>query len=115
MKVLIFWYGLLLQVLFGNIAHPKLSAFVKTKNWVNISGEYLTFPSEESEFKGGVQHYLDSIEEVRILRICFCKRITTTHNIVIFLTPKTLLLHSYHPKVIHTSNLLLSLSPLALR
>ncbi|XP_020598376.1 probable methyltransferase PMT28, partial [Phalaenopsis equestris] len=51
------------KVLFGNLAHPKLSAFVKTKKWVNISGEYLTFPSGESEFNGGVQHYLDSIEE----------------------------------------------------
>ncbi|KAH0458671.1 hypothetical protein IEQ34_011485 [Dendrobium chrysotoxum] len=52
------------KVLFGNVAHPKLSAFVKTKKWVNVSGEYLTFPSQESEFKGGVQHYLDSIEEM---------------------------------------------------
>ncbi|PKA47491.1 putative methyltransferase PMT28 [Apostasia shenzhenica] len=52
------------KILYRNVAHPKLSAFLKTKKWMNVSGEYLIFPSEESELKGGVQHYLDSIEEM---------------------------------------------------
>lgn len=28
------------------------------------SGEYLTFPQNQSELKGGIHHYLESIEEV---------------------------------------------------
>lgn len=54
-----------LQVLYSNVAHPKLAAFIKKNSWLVQSGEYLTFPQNQSEFKGGVQHYLDSIEEVR--------------------------------------------------
>lgn len=46
------------------MAHPKLAAFVKTQDWLVESGEYLTFPENRSVFKGGVQHYLESIEEV---------------------------------------------------
>lgn len=46
------------------MAHPKLLAFVKTQSWVVESGEYLTFPLNRSEFKGGVLHYLEFIEEV---------------------------------------------------
>ncbi|KAG0466169.1 hypothetical protein HPP92_017749 [Vanilla planifolia] len=34
----------LLQVLYGNVAHPKLSAFIKTNKFINVSGEYLRFP-----------------------------------------------------------------------
>ena len=34
------------------------------------SGEYLTFPQNQSEFKGGILHYLESIEEVSFLLGC---------------------------------------------
>lgn len=54
----------MLQIFYRNVAHPKLSAYVKTRRWVNMTGEYLMFPQDESEFKGGVRHYLGSIEEV---------------------------------------------------
>lgn len=53
-----------LQILYKNLAHPKLAEFVKTQNWVVESGEYLTFPQSQSALKGGIRHYLDSIEEV---------------------------------------------------
>ncbi len=55
---------LLVQILHKNVAHPKLAAFVKKHSWVVESGEYLTFPQNQSEFNGGVLHYLESIEEV---------------------------------------------------
>lgn len=54
----------ILQVLYKNVAHPKLAAFIKTHSWVVESGEYLMFPQNQSEFKGGVFHYLESLEEV---------------------------------------------------
>nr|XP_009594151.2 uncharacterized LOC104090695 isoform X1 [Nicotiana tomentosiformis] len=52
------------KILYKNVAHPKLAAFVKTENWVVESGEYLTFPLNQSMPKGGIQHYLDFIEEM---------------------------------------------------
>jgi len=55
---------LLVQILYKNVAHPKLAAFVKKHSWMVESGEYLTFPEDQSDFKGGVVHYLESIEEV---------------------------------------------------
>lgn len=58
------WPESKLKVLHKNVAHPKLSAFIKAHSWVSESGEYLIFPQNQSEFKGGVVHYLESIEEM---------------------------------------------------
>ncbi|GMY28428.1 probable methyltransferase PMT28 [Fagus crenata] len=58
------WPESKLKILHKNVAHPKLAAFVKKHSWVVESGEYLTFPQNQSEFKGGVLHYLESIEEM---------------------------------------------------
>nr|XP_023910262.1 probable methyltransferase PMT28 isoform X1 [Quercus suber]XP_023910270.1 probable methyltransferase PMT28 isoform X2 [Quercus suber] len=58
------WPESKLKILHKNVAHPKLAAFVKKHSWVVKSGEYLTFPQNQSEFKGGVLHYLESIEEM---------------------------------------------------
>lgn len=54
-------------MLYKNVAHPKLAVFIKAHSWLVESGEYIIFPQNQSEFKGGVSHYLESIEEV----ICF--------------------------------------------
>lgn len=58
------WPESKVKILNKNVAHPKLAAFVKSQDWVVESGEYLTFPQKQSVFKGGIQHYLDSIEEM---------------------------------------------------
>ena len=55
-----------LQVWYGNVGHPRLSSYAKDHSWLNRTGEHLVFPPEESEFKGGAQHYIDTIDEVRI-------------------------------------------------
>ncbi|PIN13090.1 hypothetical protein CDL12_14297 [Handroanthus impetiginosus] len=52
------------KILYKNVAHPKLAAYIKTQDWLVESGEYLTFPQNQSLFKGGIQHYLESIEEM---------------------------------------------------
>lgn len=57
---------IVLQILYKNVAHPKLAAYLKNHNWLIESGEYLMFPQNQSEFKGGVVYYLESIEEVGI-------------------------------------------------
>ncbi|XP_059633905.1 probable methyltransferase PMT28 isoform X2 [Cornus florida] len=58
------WPESKLKILYKNVAHPKLAAFIKMHSWVVESGEYLTFPQNQSEFKGGILHYLDYIEEM---------------------------------------------------
>ncbi|KAL3845238.1 hypothetical protein ACJIZ3_002641 [Penstemon smallii] len=58
------WPESKVKILYKNVAHPKLAAFIKTKDWVVESGEYLTFPQNQSVFKGGIQHYLESVEEM---------------------------------------------------
>ncbi|XP_025012409.1 probable methyltransferase PMT28 isoform X1 [Ricinus communis] len=58
------WPGSKLKIFYKNVAHPKLDAFIKKNSWLVQSGDYLTFPQNQTEFKGGVQHYLESIEEL---------------------------------------------------
>ncbi|RDX95102.1 S-adenosyl-L-methionine-dependent tRNA 4-demethylwyosine synthase, partial [Mucuna pruriens] len=58
------WPQSIFKILYKNVAHPKLAAYIKRHNWLMESGEYLTFPQNQSEFKGGIQHYLESIEEM---------------------------------------------------
>ncbi|OEL34417.1 putative methyltransferase PMT28 [Dichanthelium oligosanthes] len=52
------------KVWYGNVAHPRLSNYVKGHNWLNHSGDYLMFPPDEWEFKGGARHYVESIDEM---------------------------------------------------
>ncbi|XP_072951194.1 probable methyltransferase PMT28 [Typha angustifolia] len=52
------------KIWYGNVGHPKLAAFIKSQSWLNLSGDYLFFSREESEFKGGARHYVSSIEEM---------------------------------------------------
>ncbi|KAL0553493.1 hypothetical protein IC582_007388 [Cucumis melo] len=52
------------KILYKNVAHPKLAAFIKKHDWLVAAGEFLTFPQNHSELNGGVIHYLESIEEM---------------------------------------------------
>ncbi|KAK6124527.1 hypothetical protein DH2020_041736 [Rehmannia glutinosa] len=52
------------KILYKNVAHPKLGVYIKSQDWLVESGEYLTFPQNQSVLKGGIQHYLESIEEM---------------------------------------------------
>ncbi|KAI4316811.1 hypothetical protein L6164_024753 [Bauhinia variegata] len=58
------WPESKLKILHKNVAHPKLVSYIKKHSWLMESGEYLTFPQNQSEFKGGILHYLESIEEM---------------------------------------------------
>ncbi|KAG6502724.1 hypothetical protein ZIOFF_035010 [Zingiber officinale] len=58
------WPGRDSKIWFSNLEHPKLSAFIKTQNWLNLSGDYLLIPPKASEFKGGAEQYVSSIEEM---------------------------------------------------
>ncbi|KAG9446434.1 hypothetical protein H6P81_012562 [Aristolochia fimbriata] len=52
------------KVIYKNVAYPKLSAFIQTHSWFTQSGDYLTLLHNQSEFKGGASHYVNSLEEM---------------------------------------------------
>ncbi|XP_047322435.1 probable methyltransferase PMT28 [Impatiens glandulifera] len=54
------------KIVYKNVEHPKLTDFIKKHKWMILSSgeEYLTFPQDQFELKGGIQHYLESIEEM---------------------------------------------------
>ncbi|KQK12966.1 hypothetical protein BRADI_1g07110v3 [Brachypodium distachyon] len=52
------------KVWYENIGHPRLASYAKGHSWLNRTGEHLVFPPEESEFKGGASHYIESIDEM---------------------------------------------------
>ncbi|KAH6796249.1 hypothetical protein C2S51_037235 [Perilla frutescens var. frutescens] len=58
------WPESKVKILYKNVEHPKLAAYIKTQDWLVESGEYLTFPQNQSVFRGGIQHYLESVEEM---------------------------------------------------
>lgn len=57
----IFWFK---QIWYDNVPYPKLVEYKKDQHWVVKSGEYLKFPGGGTQFKDGVDHYIDFIEKV---------------------------------------------------
>ncbi|XP_010517446.1 PREDICTED: probable methyltransferase PMT23 [Camelina sativa] len=51
------------MVWYDNVPHPKLVEYKKEQNWVNKTGEYLVFPGGGTQFKFGVTHYVEFIEQ----------------------------------------------------
>ncbi|KAK9748406.1 hypothetical protein RND81_02G054900 [Saponaria officinalis] len=52
------------KILYKNVEHPKLGAYIKAEGWAVQSEEYLVFPQNQSDVVNGVAHYLQSIEEM---------------------------------------------------
>ena len=52
------------QIWYDNVPHPKLVEYKKEQNWVVKSGDYLVFPGGGTQFKEGVNHYIEFIEKV---------------------------------------------------
>ncbi|KAK1288959.1 putative methyltransferase PMT28 [Acorus calamus] len=48
------------KIWYGNVAHPKLSTFIKRRSWLTLTGDHLIF----NESEGRAVHYLNSIEEM---------------------------------------------------
>ncbi|KAK2982490.1 hypothetical protein RJ640_026333 [Escallonia rubra] len=51
------------MIWFNNVPHPKLVEYKKDQNWVRKDGDYLVFPGGGTQFKDGVNHYIDYIEK----------------------------------------------------
>ncbi|KAL9244128.1 hypothetical protein vseg_017935 [Gypsophila vaccaria] len=52
------------KILYKNVEHPKLGAYIKAEGWVSLSEEYLVFPQNQSDVVNGVAQYVESIEEM---------------------------------------------------
>lgn len=61
----------LFQIWYENVPHPKLVDYKKDQHWVVKSGDYLVFPGGGTQFKLGVNHYIESIEKVNSLTLLF--------------------------------------------
>ncbi|KAL1307984.1 hypothetical protein HN51_049897 [Arachis hypogaea] len=51
------------MIWYDNVPHPKLVEYKKDQHWVVKSGEYLVFPGGGTQFKDGVDHYIQFMEE----------------------------------------------------
>ncbi|VFQ80452.1 unnamed protein product [Cuscuta campestris] len=51
------------MIWFNNVPHPKLVDYKKDQKWVVKSGDYFVFPGGGTQFKEGVNHYVESIEK----------------------------------------------------
>uniref|UniRef100_A0A1D1Y9B4 Methyltransferase n=1 Tax=Anthurium amnicola TaxID=1678845 RepID=A0A1D1Y9B4_9ARAE len=52
------------QIFYRNVAHPKLSAYIKSHSYLRLAADLLLFPHNESVFQGGAAQYLDFIDEM---------------------------------------------------
>ncbi|KAJ4720120.1 S-adenosyl-L-methionine-dependent methyltransferases superfamily protein [Melia azedarach] len=51
------------MIWYDNVPHPKLVEYKKDQNWVRKSGDYFVFPGGGTQFKQGVDHYIELIEK----------------------------------------------------
>ncbi|MED6207047.1 hypothetical protein PIB30_032279 [Stylosanthes scabra] len=51
------------MIWYDNVPHTKLVEYKKEQNWVVKSGNYLVFPGGGTQFKEGVDHYIEYIEK----------------------------------------------------
>ncbi|OMO50040.1 putative S-adenosyl-L-methionine-dependent methyltransferase protein [Corchorus capsularis] len=51
------------MVWYDNVPHPKLVEYKKEQNWVRKSGDYFEFPGGGTQFKNGVNSYIDFIQK----------------------------------------------------
>lgn len=51
------------MVWYNNVPHPKLVEYKKDQHWVEKSGDYFTFPGGGTQFKDGVDQYIESIQK----------------------------------------------------
>ncbi|XP_009613322.1 probable methyltransferase PMT23 [Nicotiana tomentosiformis] len=51
------------MIWYDNVPHPKLVEYKKEQNWVKQSGYYFVFPGGGTQFKDGVNHYIEFIEK----------------------------------------------------
>ncbi|GFY83482.1 S-adenosyl-L-methionine-dependent methyltransferases superfamily protein [Actinidia rufa] len=51
------------MIWFDNVPHSKLVEYKKDQNWVRKSDDYLVFPGGGTQFKDGVTHYINFIEQ----------------------------------------------------
>ncbi|KAI9102069.1 hypothetical protein K1719_023579 [Acacia pycnantha] len=51
------------MIWYNNVPHPKLVEYKKDQHWVVKSGEYFVFPGGGTQFKDGVNHYIEYIQK----------------------------------------------------
>ncbi|KAH9626465.1 hypothetical protein KSS87_006425 [Heliosperma pusillum] len=63
-KISVKWPKSREKIWFANVPHIKLAEVKGHQNWVQASGEYLTFPGGGTQFMHGALHYIDFIQKI---------------------------------------------------
>lgn len=72
------WFlAFVFQIWYDNVPHPKLVEYKKDQNWVRKSGDYFVFPGGGTQFKQGVDHYIELIEKVLYIYVCVCLNVSS--------------------------------------
>ncbi|XP_030451232.1 probable methyltransferase PMT23 [Syzygium oleosum] len=51
------------MIWYNNVPHPKLVEYKRDQNWVQKSGDYFHFPGGGTQFKDGVDNYIQFVEK----------------------------------------------------
>ncbi|XP_044462499.1 probable methyltransferase PMT23 isoform X1 [Mangifera indica] len=51
------------MIWYNNVPHPKLVDYKKDQNWVRKTDDYFVFPGGGTQFKQGVTHYIDFVQQ----------------------------------------------------
>ncbi|KAL4361422.1 hypothetical protein GQ457_04G034300 [Hibiscus cannabinus] len=51
------------KIFYRNVPHSQLVKFKGGQNWLEFSGDYLTFPGGGTQFRRGALHYIDFIQK----------------------------------------------------
>ncbi|KAK4436484.1 putative methyltransferase PMT23 [Sesamum alatum] len=62
-KIPVLWPKSRDMIWYNNVPHPKLVEYKKDQRWVMKKGEYFYFPGGGTQFRNGVNFYIDSIEK----------------------------------------------------
>ncbi|KAL0341244.1 UNVERIFIED_CONTAM: putative methyltransferase PMT23 [Sesamum radiatum] len=62
-KIPVLWPKSRDMIWYNNVPHPKLVEYKKDQRWVMKKGEYFYFPGGGTQFRNGVNFYINSIEK----------------------------------------------------
>ncbi|KAL0359144.1 UNVERIFIED_CONTAM: putative methyltransferase PMT23 [Sesamum angustifolium] len=62
-KIPVLWPKSRDMIWYNNVPHPKLVEYKKDQRWVMKRGEYFYFPGGGTQFRNGVNFYINSIEK----------------------------------------------------
>jgi len=83
-----------MQIWYDSVPHPKLVYYKKDQHWVVKSNDDFIFPGGSTQFKEGVQNYINFIEKV-LLYISMSCYVKNDKKIDCIIKVSTTAVHTY--------------------